>query len=146
MSWFEAWLLVNLGWFRGLFLLSGLAVFIWGIVPFVTKFSDADNFVCRADGYPNRPEHKLYKEWKEIHDEGIRRMIRWTYTHIPIALFFFMLGSLVPSTTDIFKIVAIKHGYEAATSDRAKSMADNSLKIMENTLALLNKKIEQIKK
>lgn len=134
MNWFEAWLLINLGWFQGFFLAIGflfLGLNVWRISAYWID-------MC---GYYELSQTQVEK----VNKNQRTKMTKSFFRLFPFACFFWFLASLVPSTADIFKIVAVKYGYEAATSDRAKQLADNGLKAMENTLNLLNKKLGQIK-
>jgi hypothetical protein len=126
MSWFDAWLLVNIGWFKGFLFILGicvLGILIWRLIAHWDVYTNSSIDI----------------------DITYKRMKLSFIKLFPIIFFLWLIASLLPTTKEIFKIVAVKYGYDIATSQRAEKLARSGVQTVEKSLDLLNSKLDDWK-
>jgi len=140
MSYFEAYLLWTMGTISGVFGILGAVFLIGGLVCLI-------NYLC----------HKLNKtRWKSYGPDdcdyceacdGVKRWKPWLkiscQMFFPIAVILFIFATLIPNTPTVLKIIATKKGVDAVQSDTFTGYLEESGKVIDNSLKLLNQEIEK---
>jgi hypothetical protein len=121
MSYFEAYLLWQLNYIQGLFvglsILSGIAVLIFFVMTVIVTCEDG------AD------EAEPWRDWLK----------RCLWVLVPVLI----LSIVIPSTETVLKIIATKKGVDAIQSQTFTGYIDQSAKVVDNSLKLLNQEIER---
>jgi len=140
MTYFEAYLLWNIGTIGGWFIGLGVALIIVvvGVLIYYT--------ICKSN-------MDIYSSWgerdkdylKAKHNvETLRKPISLMLkVFLPCAVLLLICGSLVPNTTTVLKIIATKKGVDAIQSQTFQGYVDESASIVDNGLKLLNQEIEK---
>lgn len=135
MTWFEAWAVVNLGTLKATLGFMGAAGLGLGIWKVVAPLVDADN-----KSYQDRSKKEEY--WNAAHKKAKRAV----YTTVAICGSLWLAAGWTPTISDLGKMIAIKYGYDAVTSERAEQNFEKALKSVENLISAVEKKTAKLAK
>lgn len=135
MTWFEAYMLWNIGSIMIIFI-PVVAVSCLGVVVFTIIFFDKAHDVSRYEEDSESGWYKTALYWKSFSCKGLKLCI-------PVAVLSILILAIIPSTETIFKIIATKKGIDAIQSDTASKYFGEMDKAVTNGMKVLNQEIEK---
>ena len=141
MSWFEAYMLWNLGVIGKLFITLAILGTGWLVVCVVLWVNQLD--------YASIYEDSTYEDGKRKFTKHTLIANRWqgyakrTLKFIPVIIILFIVGVLTPPTETLLKIIATKKGIDVIQSDTGTKYLNEVDKAVSNGLKVLNREIEK---
>jgi hypothetical protein len=112
MNYFLAYLIMQVSTFKGWATFLSIVALILTVATWIT-------WLCICD-HDRDGDVKLTERSKKMG----KKYLRFTVLFLSIFLIIVMLNSLVPNTKTIFKVIALKNGYDIVTSDKVISLAE----------------------
>lgn len=131
MNYFFAYLIMQISTFKSWGTFLSIVALIFTVATWITWL-----YICDHD---SNGDVKLTERTKKIG----KKYLRLTAVFLSIFLMITMFNSLVPNTKTIFKIIALKHGYEIVTSDKVISIAEKGGDTAEALLDLCISEFQQ---
>lgn len=135
MTWFEAYMLWKLGAVTNILAISGGLLTAYCVIDWIIYGIEQESVAYHSSGEERN-------EAKAIADKALSRAKKVSAVFFPIAIFLWFIAVLVPSTTELLKIVATKKGVEILQSERVGRVGEKAGDIVENAMKLLNQTIE----